>query len=1072
KTYNNNKIFNNKQKSICSRGSILEEFFSSGRLPAANATKAKSVRAYKTQKKFVEVFHRNMQKASPLKIFDYLKDLEEGILLQGNGIYMVNDNNALYEKVGSKAINHNEKRTKLLLYMTGLMKTIFAKPQKMLNFNEYSACEITNIKVKEKIEIGKDEFIVEFYVLKRLPVAVIIGLSFLEGNYCNKTFNHEIFNQKLNEILNNSSTISNDELNKILKFYTSVNNNFKRLPSTCKILPTKKRLKKLLKEDIIEKSNSNFTNPTFFKRRKIAILKFKWEAANILKYTTTFMLLRNQYQYKRVSFGIKLRPKICQWYISEILYDIYNCFVYIDGTECTKFNPIKHINIVIYTKSKEEHINELDVLGYKIDKEGIYHKTKKVRTKKDKIYSESIHKNERRYILSPIAQKIVLECDALDIGLGLVLRTHYSIETMLRFIRISVIDCSIIKEQHPELLDGNSDTLSRCLQIELKKEDNYKRLILKNCLTCYKSKATMRILKDIHKVLDHRGVTTIAKIHNLKNNKEYHIVAKENGERISMDIYGPFETSDFKNGDVNEKEYILSITDVYSRIAISDNGKQFDNIDIRNYYNSKDIKQILVPEYTLSSNKKEVEDTLNKTTTEPYSNLHKQYFLGNNTKNTLYKYQHSLQKIIKVGKRRYWVMLEFDNGWTHVRNIRLIMRCSMISYPRRDYPYIKILSTNKLNFIYSYILNTGHSHGNSKRKILNKHYAESDYIELEKHIPGTECELISMGSKEKNFQHSEIEQNGVGYTKIIIATPLKIDEYVNEITTKNMIIKAFNEEKGQNIIDEVEKYKLNKNDKRSNKDIKNDKHKKCAGFDIRVFNMNNIHKTKDKKEYIANGIENVENNNDNIKPYHILSKTYDNEREKKKIFRNKIKFKLLKKYFKVKTKNEILKTQSGKMDYQIPPVIKRNKIFELNHYNKNDFYQKIVELTNGLNNVRQYVSRETKEFVKKHNIQHNSINKAISFVLSISKAKYSMYKEVGNRSRTHIKNLKTLDGYIKILRIMIRRTDVKDQHIKSFLDLYFKYGSLLLKHVILILCFYSRLYNQIFKIYFDDIVSF
>ena len=46
KTYNNNKIFNNKQKSICSRGSILEEFFSSGRLPAANATKAKSVRVY------------------------------------------------------------------------------------------------------------------------------------------------------------------------------------------------------------------------------------------------------------------------------------------------------------------------------------------------------------------------------------------------------------------------------------------------------------------------------------------------------------------------------------------------------------------------------------------------------------------------------------------------------------------------------------------------------------------------------------------------------------------------------------------------------------------------------------------------------------------------------------------------------------------------------------------------------------------------------------------------------------------------------------------------------------------
>ena len=35
---NNNKLFNYKQKSICSKGSTLEEFFSSGRLPAANTT--------------------------------------------------------------------------------------------------------------------------------------------------------------------------------------------------------------------------------------------------------------------------------------------------------------------------------------------------------------------------------------------------------------------------------------------------------------------------------------------------------------------------------------------------------------------------------------------------------------------------------------------------------------------------------------------------------------------------------------------------------------------------------------------------------------------------------------------------------------------------------------------------------------------------------------------------------------------------------------------------------------------------------------------------------------------------
>ena len=38
---NNNKLFNYKHQSIYSGGSILEEFFSSGRLPAVNATKIK-----------------------------------------------------------------------------------------------------------------------------------------------------------------------------------------------------------------------------------------------------------------------------------------------------------------------------------------------------------------------------------------------------------------------------------------------------------------------------------------------------------------------------------------------------------------------------------------------------------------------------------------------------------------------------------------------------------------------------------------------------------------------------------------------------------------------------------------------------------------------------------------------------------------------------------------------------------------------------------------------------------------------------------------------------------------------
>ncbi|EQB60327.1 60s ribosomal protein l35a [Vairimorpha apis BRL 01] len=43
KPYNNNKLFNYKQQSICSSGSILEEFFSSGRLSATTHKPTKNV---------------------------------------------------------------------------------------------------------------------------------------------------------------------------------------------------------------------------------------------------------------------------------------------------------------------------------------------------------------------------------------------------------------------------------------------------------------------------------------------------------------------------------------------------------------------------------------------------------------------------------------------------------------------------------------------------------------------------------------------------------------------------------------------------------------------------------------------------------------------------------------------------------------------------------------------------------------------------------------------------------------------------------------------------------------------
>ncbi|MGL5899823.1 MAG: retropepsin-like aspartic protease, partial [Lactobacillaceae bacterium] len=304
-----------------------------------------SLNGKETERKFLEVFYRglghftyleilkqNMQKTNPIKIFDYLKDLEQGILLQGNlarmklnnngfnyeydnrykrpssGIPIINDKwcyihhmkthntkdcalrNKLkrdVKQVESKTIQHEkknyiihetcDKRLKTLELsgrIGGIDKVItiddgssenyicetLVKNLKLITHEAKainvkfgdSACETTNIKVKEKLTIGDEEFIVEFYVLKRLPVEVIIGLSFLESNSCvinygnrtlrikNKTvaFNggekstDEILDHRLSEILDNSSTTSNEELNKLLKFYISVNDKFKCIKAT------------------------------------------------------------------------------------------------------------------------------------------------------------------------------------------------------------------------------------------------------------------------------------------------------------------------------------------------------------------------------------------------------------------------------------------------------------------------------------------------------------------------------------------------------------------------------------------------------------------------------------------------------------------------------------------------------------------------------------------------------------------------------------------------------------------------------------------------------------------------
>lgn len=208
-------------------------------------------------------------------------------------------------------------------------------------------------------------------------------------------------------------------------------------------------IKRLMKEGIIEKSFSHIVSPAFFIEKKNGDLRLvvdyrevnkylqddPWVIPNIedsltrigsnkfyskldlaqgfnqieiddeSKIITSFFLMGQQYQYKRIPFGIKPGPKLFQRYVSNLLGDIENVFVYID-------------DIIIYGKTKEEHNiafknvlkvlynskikinfekavilqNKIEILGYMIDADGIYPKTdylehkiffKEIKTKKD-----------------------------------------------------------------------------------------------------------------------------------------------------------------------------------------------------------------------------------------------------------------------------------------------------------------------------------------------------------------------------------------------------------------------------------------------------------------------------------------------------------------------------------------------------------------------------------------------------------------------------------------------------------------------------------------------------------------
>lgn len=200
---------------------------------------------------------------------------------------------------------------------------------------------------------------------------------------------------------------------------------------------SKLEIKRLLAEDIIEKSHSNIISPAFFIKKKNGDLKLvvdyrevnkcirddPWVIPNIeesiirigskeyfsqidlsngfnqirieeeSKELTSFFLLGQQWQYKRVPFGIKTGPKIFQRYISNLLGDIDDITFYsktIEDHRKTLFLVLKRLyenRVKINFEKTKLFCKEINVLGYKINKEGIFPKTEYLH---NKIFSKEI----------------------------------------------------------------------------------------------------------------------------------------------------------------------------------------------------------------------------------------------------------------------------------------------------------------------------------------------------------------------------------------------------------------------------------------------------------------------------------------------------------------------------------------------------------------------------------------------------------------------------------------------------------------------------------------------------------
>ena len=185
-------------------------------------------------------------------------------------------------------------------------------------------------KMTIELEINKQKYLAEFYILKNLPVELILGTEFLSGNSCKIDYSARIITINKNNLvpmLNNKKTMEeiiverlSEKLSlimsedkqplaniKTLKYYINLNNHFsyiknkpyitlrvdKNIPVIHKngysipikyVERGKAEIQRLLDEDIIEYSNSLYSSPAFFIKKKNNDLRLVINYQEINKY--------------------------------------------------------------------------------------------------------------------------------------------------------------------------------------------------------------------------------------------------------------------------------------------------------------------------------------------------------------------------------------------------------------------------------------------------------------------------------------------------------------------------------------------------------------------------------------------------------------------------------------------------------------------------------------------------------------------------------------------------------------------------------------------------------------------